>query len=62
MIKYNSKRNELFIATTDNSDFPTFIFNRVDVITLHDDNNIFNIGIYSINQKIFNLKAKDFDN
>jgi predicted nucleic acid-binding protein len=62
MIKYNSKRNELFIATTDNSNFPTFIFNRVDVITLHDDNNIFNIGIYSINQKIFNLKAKDFDN
>lgn len=62
MIKYNStSRNELFIATTDNSDFPTFIFNRVDVITLHDDNTIFNIGIYGINQKSFNSKVEDFD-
>lgn len=50
MIKYNLNRSELFIATTDNNDFPIFIFNRVDVITLHDDNNIFNIGIYGINQ------------
>lgn len=51
MIKYNLNRSGLFIATTDNNDFPTFIFNRVDVVTLYDDNTIFNIGIYGINQK-----------
>jgi len=60
MLKYNSTRDSLYIATIDNNDFPTFIFNRVGIITLYDDNNIFNIGIYGINQKSFADKEKDF--
>lgn len=60
MMKYNRSRDSLYIATIDNNDFPTFIFNRISIETIYDDKSIFNIGIYGIDKESLELKKSDF--
>lgn len=47
-------KSNLFLATTNHADFPTFLFKRVGVVTVATEKDVFPIGIYTYDE----LKAK----
>jgi len=58
LMKY---KNEIFLATTDNNDYPLFIFDRIEIITIDTMKDIINIGIYQFNQYNYNKCKADFN-
>lgn len=57
LMKYGSN---LFLATLDNDDYPLFIFDRVQLITIDAEKEIMNIGIYSFNKSKYLQCKEDF--
>lgn len=57
LMKYGKN---ICLATTDNNDYPLFIFDRDVVLTFDSGDEIINIGIYTFNQKKFDQCERDF--
>lgn len=53
-------KNNLFLATTNNSDFPLKIFNRVKLYNVEVQDDIFNIGIYQFSEPKYNKEFSRF--
>lgn len=60
MVNYNNghKENNLFLATSDNYDFP--LFDRLTIFTVDAGDKIVNIGIYGFNETSYNDIKKRF--
>lgn len=57
MMKY---QNSLYLATVDNNDFPSYLFDRKLIRTIDVGTNIFNIGIYSFNTASYQRCKEEF--
>ncbi|MBU2523568.1 PIN domain-containing protein [Patescibacteria group bacterium] len=57
LMKY---KNNLYLATIDNNDYPLFIFNRDKLVTIDTKKEIINIGIYSFNEEKYQQCLADF--
>ena len=57
LMKY---KNEIFLATTDNNDYPNIIFDRVGIVTIDSLKEILNIGIYQFNKNKYDKCKSDF--
>lgn len=60
MCRYNKDKDQLFLATIDNKDFPLCVFDRIDIHTIDLCNDIINIGIYSFNTSSYKKLDADF--
>ena len=52
--------NNLFLITLDNQDYPLIMFDRLKIIPIDADKNIFTCGIYQFNHNKFNQCLIDF--
>lgn len=57
LMKY---KNNMYLATIDNNDFPQFIFDRDKVVTIDTEKEIINIGIYSFNEEKYKTCEENF--
>lgn len=62
MMKYNDHHETLFLATSDNKDFPLCIFDRIDIFTVDtkEKGEIINIGIYSFSKSKYQVLKREF--
>lgn len=58
LMKY---KNGLCLATIDNNDYPLFIFNRNDLVTIDTEKEIINIGIYTFNEGKYKKCKENFE-
>jgi len=58
LMKY---KDNMYLATIDNNDYPLFIFNREKVVTIDTGKEIINIGIYSFNEEKYRICEDHFN-
>jgi predicted nucleic acid-binding protein len=59
--KYNESREQLFLITTDNKDYPLSIFDRIGIYTIDADKEILNLGIYCWSAANYDSLVSRFD-
>ncbi len=60
MKKYNEKKEQLFLATSDHTDFPNLFFERIGIETIDTGEKILNIGFYRFDAHKFHTCRAEY--